>query len=73
MLFRSQFILHGGEKSFGGLCSHIVIKRRGIKIGDFLIELALRKANLTDTLQLFLEVLICQDRAALFQALRIHA
>ena len=60
-----QLVLHRGEKSLGGLCSHIVINRRGIKISDFLIELALRKANLTDTLQLFLKVLICQDRAAL--------
>ncbi len=67
-----QLVLHGGKKTFGRLRRHVVVNRRGVDVGDLLVELALREANLPDALQLFFEILFREDGTAGLDALVIH-
>jgi len=59
-----QFVLHSGEKAFGGLRCHVVINRRSVDVSNLLVELALREANLADALQLPIEKIFGQHAAA---------
>ena len=67
-----HFVLHGPEELPGRLGVLIVVKRRGIQVGDLLIEFSLRQSNLADLLQLPLKVLV-REHMTLFQALHIHS
>ena len=67
-----QLVLHRSEEALGGLCRHVVVDRRGVDIGDLLVELALRKADFADALQLLLEILLRQYGTAAFDAFIVH-
>ena len=59
-----KFVLHGGEKALSGGGGAIIVDGGGVDVGDFLIKLSLAEADLADTLELFLEILLGQDSAA---------
>ena len=61
----AHLVLHRGIEAFRGGGSTVVVDSSGIQVGDLLIELALAGADLSDTLQLFLEVLVGQIGALL--------
>jgi hypothetical protein len=67
-----QLVLHRREEALGGLRRHVVVDRRGVDVGDLLVELALRQADLADALELLFEVAIAQDGAAALEALVVH-
>ena len=56
-----QLVLHGGEEALGGLRRHVVVDRRGVDVGDLLVELALRQPDLADALELLFEVPVAED------------
>ena len=47
-----QLVLDGGEKTLGALRRDIIVNRRGVNVGDLLVELALGQPDFTDALQL---------------------
>ena len=67
-----QLVLHGGEKSLGGLRRDVVINRRCINIGDLLVELALGEADFPNALQLLFKISFGKYRTVILQALIVH-
>lgn len=67
-----QLVLHGGKKTLGSLCGDVVVNRRGVNVGDLLIELALREADFPYALQLLFKILLGENRAVVLQAFVIH-
>lgn len=55
-----------------GILGRAIVDGRGVDVGDLLVELALRDADLADTLQLLLEIPIGNDGTTRLDALIVH-
>lgn len=67
-----QLVLHGREEAFRRLRRHVVVDGGRVEVGDLLVELSLRQADLADALELLFKVAIAQDRTAALEALVVH-
>lgn len=67
-----QLVLHCGEEALRGLRRHVVVNGRGVNVGDLLVELSLREANLADALELLFEILLGEHRTTGLDALIVH-
>ena len=67
-----HLVLYLRKELFCGQRIAVIIQRSSVNVSEFLIEVALRNANLPDALQLLFKVFLGQDCAAVFQAFFIH-
>ena len=67
-----HLVLYLCKELFCGQCIAVIIQRSSVNVSEFLVEVALRNANLPDALQLLFKVFLGQDCAAVFQALLVH-
>ena len=67
-----ELVLDGGEKGTRGLGGGVVVKSRGVDIGDLLVETTFGEANLANLLEEFVEVALGEARTAVFKTLFVH-
>ena len=67
-----HLVLHLCKELFCGQRVAVIIQRSSVNVSEFLVEIALRNADLPDTLQLLFKVFLGQDCATVFQAFFVH-
>ena len=67
-----HLILDLGKKLFGRLRRPVVVKSCGVNISYLLIEFPLGQPNFPNLFQLFFEIFLCQNSAAILQPLLVH-
>ena len=68
-----KLILYCGKKLFCNRTVHIIVSTAlGVNVRDFLIKTALAGANITNTLQLFLKIVLTKEVFWFSQSCIVH-